>query len=76
MCNTQVYLAEDLIPDNSLQGDELETIQILELYPKEIMKLIKSGQIQDARTLSIFFIWYNLYFDPDPKSDAKSDPKK
>jgi ADP-ribose pyrophosphatase len=62
VCNTQVYLAEDLVADSSLQGDELETIQILELYPEEIIDLIKTGQIQDARTLAIFFFWYNLHF--------------
>lgn len=54
-----VFLAEDLSPKRGIP-DEDEVIEVQEFTPKQVEKMVKSGVIQDAKTLVAFL--YLLQF--------------
>jgi ADP-ribose pyrophosphatase len=57
VCKTKIYLIEDLELDKSLQGDELEELEIHELSFDKALKMIETGEITDARTVAgILFV--------------------
>jgi ADP-ribose pyrophosphatase len=56
-CETELYLAQDLKNDRSLEGDEVEDIEILYLPINKALKMIGTGEIKDSRTVAgIFFV--------------------
>ncbi len=52
VCKTKLYLIEDLEPDNSLEGDELEELEIHKIPFKKALEMIRNGEITDARTVA------------------------
>ena len=45
------FLAKDLVP-SKIEGDEIEEIQIIKLPFDQILKMVKSGEIIDMKTIS------------------------
>jgi len=54
-----VFLAEDLSPKRGIP-DEDEVIEVQQFTPKQVVKMVESGTIQDAKTLVAFL--YLLQF--------------
>lgn len=55
---THLFICEDLT-ESSLQGDEAEKIEQFEFTKDEIDKLIQSGEINEARVVSGYFLFTN-----------------
>jgi len=51
-----IYKAEDLYKGNDGLGDEDEFINIHEINPMDIKKMIKEGKIEDAKTICAFMM--------------------
>ncbi len=45
------FLAKDLV-SSKLEGDEVEEIQIIKLPFEQVLKMVKSGEIIDMKTIS------------------------
>jgi len=51
-----LFLAQDLVPDG-LCAEDTEDIEVVRVSPDEIRELIKSGQIQDAKSVAGLLLW-------------------
>lgn len=49
---TDIYLARDLTADGSLQPDEAEDIRTVRFRMEELLSMIASGKIRDAKTVA------------------------
>ncbi len=51
-----LFLAKDLVPDG-LHAEDTEEIEIVRVTPEEALRLIKSGRIQDAKSIAGLLLW-------------------
>jgi len=56
-----LYLASDLVPDR-IPGDDDEFIEVERLTSAQIMEAVRSGELNDGKTLSILFRAQSLGF--------------
>ena len=61
-CNERidVFVARDLIKSKQ-NLDEDEYVDVVEYDPKELIKMIYDGVIQDSKTVSAILAYYNKY---------------
>jgi ADP-ribose pyrophosphatase len=51
-----LFLAKDLVPDG-LHAEDTEDIEVVRVSPDDVGGLIKSGQIQDAKSVAGLLLW-------------------
>lgn len=56
---THIYLARDL-KESKLEGDELGKIEVLKFTSDEVDDLIKTGQLNEARSVAAFYMVKNF----------------
>lgn len=56
------FLAKDLVP-SKIEGDEIEEIQIIKLPFDKVLKMVKSGEIIDMKTISAILYYKQFLLD-------------